>query len=143
MLLLTAGQANRPTIPAALTNRMPAVVWDAASRISADINDDQKPDEVFLGRANGRIYVGIVLGGPQAVYTLDFAIDSGQQAAICAEPASLVTESMDYDPMPIVGRIPGLRSSNRYSGLRLSGGGCDSIHIYWDFEPNEPRWWRP
>ena len=142
LLLATGQQAHRP-IPGALAKSTPAVKWDSASRISANINDDQKADEIYLGRAKGRIHVGIVLGGSGAVHTLDFAIDSSQQAAICGEPASLITEPMDYDPTPIVGRIPGLRSSDRYSGLRLSGGGCDAIHIYWDFEPNEPRWWRP
>ena len=143
LLVLAAGQPSHRPIPAALSKQAPTVKWDSGSRIFADINDDQKPDEVFLGRAKGRIYVGIVLGGTGAVHTLDFAIDGGQQAAICAEPALLTTESMNYDPMPLVGRIPGLRSSDRYFGLRLSGGGCDAIHIYWDFEPNEPRWWRP
>jgi hypothetical protein len=117
-----------------------SVVWETAA-VRADVNGDGSVDAAYLGRARGRIYVGLVLGGSGIVSILDFAISSGIQDAICSEPATLSIEDLDY-PIEEVGPLEGVRSSTNAVGLRLSGGQCDSIHLYWNHDRNQLSWWR-
>ena len=106
------------------------VRWDGKSDLRADFDGDGRPDQAFLGRKAGRVYVGVVRAAAQQPEVLDFAVDAGAQKAICAEPAKLVVESLDYDPTDAVGPIEGFRRSRTAKGLRLSGGDCDSIHLF-------------
>jgi len=125
----------------ALSTAYPHVQWDS-SAVKADFNGDGQTDFAHLGRANGRIFVGIVLGGSSRVESLDFAISAAEQRAICSEPATLVMESSDYDPAADIGPLPGFRRSKTTKGLRLSDGECDSIHLYWDHALDHMAWWR-
>jgi hypothetical protein len=63
------------------------------------------------------VYVGLVRAAGQNPEVLDFAVDGRIQEAICAEPAKLVVESLDYDPTEDVGPIDGFRRSGTYRGL--------------------------
>ena len=117
------------------------VSWDSVA-LRADFDGDGKTDYAHLGRAGGRIYVGIVFGGSHRVEILDFAISGAEQRAICGEPATLVTESADYDPATDIGPLPGFRRSKTAKGLRLSGGDCDPVHMYWDHDQKHMNWWR-
>jgi hypothetical protein len=118
----------------------PEVVWET-SAVLGDFNGDGSPDVAYLGRAGGRIYVGVVPSGSGTASILDFAISLGIQEAICSEPATLSVEELDY-PIEEVGPLEGLRSETDAVGLRLSGGPCDSIHLYWNHDRHQLSWWR-
>ena len=118
------------------------VRWETKSELHADFDCDGRPDQAFLGRNDGRVYVGVVRAAVQKPEILDFSVDAGIQKAICAEPAKLVVESLDYDPTDAVGPIDGFHRSRRCRGLELSGGQCDSIHLFWNHGSKNLDWWR-
>jgi hypothetical protein len=118
------------------------VQWDARSGLRADLDCDGRADQAFLGRNAGRVYVGVVRAAAIKPEILDFAVDGGVQEAICAEPAKLVVESLDYDPTDAVGPIDGFRRSRACKGLELSGGECDSVHLFWNHALKRIDWWR-
>jgi hypothetical protein len=121
----------------------PDVKWDAKSALSADFDCDGSLDEAFLGRAAGKVFVGLVRAAVKQPEILEFGVDPSAQAAICQEPATLGIESLNYDPTEEVGKIDGFRSSRRCKGLLLSGGQCDPIHLYWNYKTKHLAWWRP
>ncbi len=139
-----AGGALAQGTPAlqALAAYEPEVRWEEASELTGDINCDGRPDQALLGRREGKVYVGLVVSGRARPEILGFGIGGGVQDTICAEPAILRIESLDYDPAKAVGRIDGFRRSKRCKGLKLSGGQCDSIHIFWNHKTKELDWWR-
>jgi len=127
----------------ALTMYGPDVQWEAASELTGDIDCDGRPDQALLGRRDGRVWVGVVVSSKSRPEILTFAVGgAGIQDMICAEPAVLRIESLDYDPKKAAGRIDGFRRSKRCKGLRLSGGDCDSIHFFWNHRTGELDWWR-
>jgi hypothetical protein len=136
---LAQGQKARSGLDS-LRARAPSVVWDTAA-VRADVDGDGVVDDAYLGRARGRIFVGLVLGGAKNVDVVDFAISASIQQAICSEPAMLTAEPTN-NPVETVGPLKGFRPSARASGLRLAGGDCDSIHLYWDHDQNQLSWWR-
>jgi hypothetical protein len=139
-----SGDALAQETPAfqALAAYEPEVRWDASSELSADINCDGRPDQALLGRREGKVYVGLVVSGRARPEILGFGIGGAVQDTICAEPAVLRVESLDYDPKKAGGRLDGFRRSKRCKGLRLSGGQCDSIHFFWNHRTKELDWWR-
>jgi len=124
------------------TGAVPGVQWDAKSDLRADLDCDGHSDQAFLGRNAGRVYVGVVRAAATKPEILDFAVDAGIQEVICAEPANLVVESLDYDPAEVLGPIDGFRRSRTCKGLKLSGGECDSVHLFWNHASKSLDWWR-
>lgn len=120
----------------------PGVAWTAGSQLTADFDCDGREDHAFLGHHDGRIYVGLVRAASANAEILHFAVDPDVQAAICGEPAELSVESLDYDPTEAVGPIEGFMRSRTCRGLRLSGGECDSVHLFWNYKTRELNWWR-
>jgi len=118
----------------------PDVVWDETA-VRLDLDANGSVDSAHIGRANGRVYVGLVLGGSDQVETADFAISGSLQAAICSEPATLSAEEFS-NPVEDVGPLAGARREARIAGLELSGGECDSIHLYWNHDRRKLSWWR-
>jgi hypothetical protein len=94
-----------------LSAAVSGVQWDAKSGLRADLDCDGRADQAFLDRSAGRVYVGVIRAAATKPEILDFAVDAGIQEAICAEPAKLVVESLDYDPTDAVGPIDGFRRS--------------------------------
>jgi hypothetical protein len=113
-----------------ISQARPQIVWEEKTRIRADMNCDRETDDAFLGRADGSVYVGVIASGVAMPEVLPFAVDAGKQAAICAEPAVLTAEPLD-PPGP-----------GGCAGLRLEGGDCDSIHLFWDRQSNRLSWSR-
>ena len=116
--------------------------WDAKSGLRADFDCDGRPDQAFLGRHAGRVYVGVIRAAAQKPEILDFAVNGVVQEAICAEPAKLAVESLDYDPTEAVGSVYGFQRSRTCRGLELSGGECDPIHVFWNHVSKSLDWWR-
>ena len=119
----------------------PEVRWSRATSLRADFDCDGLPDQAFLGRGGGRVYVGIVRSGRQRPEVLDFAVAHSVQNAICEEPAVLSIETL-ADPTEAVGKIEGFRPSKRCKGLLLEGGQCDPVHLFWNFKTRRIEWWR-
>lgn len=144
LLVGVAGAALAQGTPAlqALTTFGPDVEWEAASEVTADVDCDGRADQALVGRRDGRIFVGLVVSSKARPEILTFAVGAKIPDAICAEPAVLQVESLDYTPKKSAGRIDGFRRSKRCKGLRLSGGACDSIHFFWNHKTGELDWWR-
>jgi hypothetical protein len=120
----------------------PDIKWDLKSALNADIDCDRAPDKIFLGRAAGKIYVGVVRAAIKEPEILEFRVGFHAQDGICQEPAKLGIESLDYDPADEIGELDGFRRSRRCKGLLLSGGECDPIHLYWNYNVKHMGWWR-
>jgi hypothetical protein len=125
-----------------LSEARPNVRWETKRVLRADFDCDGRTDQAFLGRYGGRVYVGVVRAAAEKPEILDFAVDAAIQEAICAEPAKLAIESLNYDPTDGVGPIDGFHRSHTCKGLELSGGECDSIHLFWNHASKSLDWWR-
>jgi hypothetical protein len=114
------------------------VAWDAQSILRDDFDCDGASDIAALGRRRGHVVVGVsrASGGPSEL--LEFAIGAGEQAAICAEPATLRTESQENPDES----LEGFEASTTCKGFRLEGGECDAIHFYWNRKRQSVAWWR-
>ncbi len=122
----------------------PTAAWDEAATLQGDVDCDGEGDLAMLGREAGNVLVGVVRGSGQPAEVLQFAVDGSQQAAICSEPASLALDSIAVDPSQDAGRpLEGFQISDSCKGLRLSGGECDDVFLYWNHVRNQLRWWRP
>ena len=143
LALAGGGEAHSPAPLRAVVAYAPDVKWESISELAADLDCDGRPDRALLGRHSGTIYVGVLLSSKREPQLFGFAVDPGIQNAICAEPAVLTIESLDYDPKEEgVGPIAGFRRSKRCKGLRLEGGECDSIHFFWNHKTRRLEWWR-
>ena len=117
------------------------VRWSTDNVQMADLDCDGRPDAAALGRSDHNVFVGVVRSGAKPEI-LQFAIDAGQQAAICAEPAKLRLDTLDFDPSAEIGSLVGFRRSRVCKGLLLSGGECDPVHIFWNHNDRQFSWWR-
>ncbi len=122
-----------------LSKAAPHVQWDAKSVTSGAIACDGGRDNAYLGRGKGNVYVGLVRTTKDGPEILEFAVDPGRQDAICAEPATLAVESLDYDPE---GDVAGFQRSKVCKGLVLNDSQCDPIHIFWNRSTRHLSWWR-
>ena len=77
---------------------VPNAVWVEPSTAKDDFDCDGRADIAYLGRDESDVLVGIVAASKDDPRILRFGVAAGRQDAICAEPAILRIESMDYDP---------------------------------------------
>jgi len=131
VLLGACRSAPEPTSIQRLSTSAPAAKWDAES-LRADFDCDGQLDVAQLGHRTGEVIVGIVSATGRAPQVLTFAVGAGQQQAICGEPARLAWESLADGPPDGIGPIPGYPTSTSCKGLELSGGECDSVHVFWN-----------
>jgi hypothetical protein len=141
-LQTVSAPASSRTALERLSEAQPDVHWETKSGLRADVDCDGGPDQAFLGRSGNRVYVGVIRATVRKAEIADFAVDAAIQRAICAEPAKLVVESLDYDPTEAVGSIDGFHRSRTCRGLELSGGQCDSVHLFWNHASKSLDWWR-
>lgn len=133
--------ASKASALQALAAARPDVQWSADKVVTADLDCDGRPDYAALGRSEQKVFVGVV-GSQAKPEVLQFAIDPGEQAAICAEPATLRLESLEFDPREEVGNRAGFRRFRECKGLQLSGGECDAVHIFWSHDDRRFTWSR-
>ena len=119
----------------------PEVRWDTIP-VRADFDCDGSDDHAVIGRYKDHVFVGFVFARSRNTDVLEYAVSAGIQQAICQEPATLEVESQDFDPPAESGALPGFRRSLSCKGLRLAGGECDSVHIYWNHNDKQITWWR-
>jgi hypothetical protein len=135
-------QARRKDALRSLSVARPDVKWDVKSALSADFDCDGSIDDAFLGRATGKVFLGIVQAAAKEPQIMEFGVTPNAQDAICQEHAKLTIESLNYDPTDAVGKLDGFKRSHRCKGLLLSGGDCDPIHLYWNYKTKHVDWWR-
>ena len=119
----------------------PDVEWSLHA-VSGDVDCDGDIDHARLGHSKGQVHVGIIASSAESPQVLDFTVSTMRQAAVCSDDAELDVESLDYDPEESVGELEGFVRSTKCIGLVLAGGGCDSIHMYWNTITAEVNWWR-
>jgi hypothetical protein len=124
-----------------LSSTTPDARWDAES-LRADFDCDGQVDVAQLGHRAGEVIVGIVPATGREPQLLTFAVGARQHQAICAEPARLALESLADGLQDDVGPIPGYPKSTSCKGLELSGGECDSVHVFWNTSSHRFEWWR-
>ncbi len=121
------------------------VVWDSASKVVGDIDCDSLVDTAMVGRTSKTIQVGIVFGVPTRTNITTIDIAPEVQNALPTGDVSLTAESIDYDPATVEegpGELEGFRKSSTCTGLNLSDGETDSLHMYWNHRANRLDWWR-
>ncbi|AIF45961.1 hypothetical protein [Dyella japonica] len=118
-------------------------IWDRDSVLKIDIDSDGKPDYVFLSQDSKSASVGLVLGQRgRRVIVHTFPIGDPSQDSLCAAPAGIAKESLDYDPTDEVGAISGFRRSKAGTAFILGEGECDLFHFFWNTKTNNLDWWR-
>jgi hypothetical protein len=122
----------------------PDVRWDRTTMVSGDFNGDGKRDYAMVGYKGDGIVLAIRAtsagdGQLQTQY-LQYGIGGNNQAAICEAPAKLQVKKQLCNPMDE--QLPGCKESPTANSLRLSGGECDAIHLYWNHKENRMGWWR-
>jgi hypothetical protein len=127
--------------PKKLQDLLPGIQWEKQA-LTLDCDCDGRNDRAFLGRFKGRVFVGFASGTGSKVDLLEFSVNPNAQAGICSEPAKLEVEPLDVDPTKSMGNIDGFVRSKTCQGLRLSGGGCDAVHIFWNRKTQALNWWR-
>ncbi len=130
-----------------IAQQSPNTVWNATTLLKADINSDGNMDYAIWGLQDSlSALVAVVvspIGTKSQAEIAQFKVDRSCQDCICALPAEMEIESMDYDPSETIGTaLPGFERSSEAKGLVLSDGMCDSIHFFWDHQANKLSWWR-
>lgn len=141
LLGLTLPPQSSAVPPKQLRDLLPGIQWEKQA-LTLDCDCDGRNDRAYLGRFKGRVFVGFASGTGSKVDLLEFSVNPNVQAAICSEPAKLEVESLDVDPTRSIGKVDGFIRSKTCQGLRLSGGGCDAIHIFWNRKTKSLNWWR-
>lgn len=124
------------------------VKWVDDSAVVADIDCDGTQDQSKIGYQNSNVILSVTLGGSDHEQLLSFGLGSGtRQDSLCGATASLSKEippqNNDDTFTYGLGAIPdGHIYRQGCFDLNLSGGECDSIHIYWNHNKNKLYWWR-
>jgi len=121
------------------------IKWNAKAIEALEFNCDGQEDYVIGGRAGNRYYVAIVTGPLSigaAPITADFAIGTGEEAALCEKNPKIFVGSMDYSPAEMLGEMPeGFTQSATCNEVDL-GGECVKYHLYWNAIANKISWWK-
>ena len=114
--------------------------------IRFDADGDGIEDFTWLGQSKSKVRIGFVHGPLQAkskVQLLEFGVGGVSQSDLCALPATLRLERLDYTPgSRDIPPLHGFRRSRALRGLVLHGGDCDDIHLYWNRASHLLAWWR-
>lgn len=129
---------------ARLSRSYPEVRWDTSSVVTADFNGDKISDRAGIGYKGGQVIVSISMGHNKnhgKAQLLSFGVGAGIKDAVCEVPATLKVEPLECNAEDSL--LPGCKRLSAAKGLSLSGGECDSIHLYWNHLTKQMEWWRP
>ena len=122
----------------------PNARWDKDTLVEGDFNGDGRADFAMVGyKGDGLVLAVRASAGKNQSYRTDlqrFGIGPSIQAGICEAPAKLSVGEQFCNPMDEP--LPGCRPSKSARSLNLSGGDCDSIHLFWNHKRNRMEWWR-
>lgn len=119
------------------------VSWDRNSAVVQDFDGDGGDDVAALGYVRDGVVLAIVTSSTKGEIPqiLTFGVNGRDQAAICGPlPARLETYPLSCDADGAM--LSGCIESPSTSGLTLSGGDCDSVHLYWNHDEKRMSWWR-
>lgn len=140
-----AAQTHQPKISSQTLPATAEVVSnDQPSVVKADVDCDGLEDTAQVEYVDGHVRVSVTLAATKAPQSLEFGLgDSMAQDSLCGTEATLEIEDTDYDLTEAFGENPaGFRQSKTCKGLRLMGGECDSMHIFWNHDTRNIDWWR-
>lgn len=140
-----ARQTRAPATPKQAVAAIPkAVAKDRSALVSADVDCDGLEDTAQLEYVDGHVRLAVTRAATRTPQFLEFGLgDSRAQDSLCGTEATLEIEDLDYDLTEALGENPeGFRQSKTCKGLRLTGGECDSMHIFWNHNTKNIDWWR-
>ncbi len=122
----------------------PVTCFPDSSHVVGDIDCDGNIDTAHISQTGDEVVLTVTLHDGRIANQLVFGLgDSMRQDGLCGVQAYLNPEEMENDLSEILGQNPeGYRPSGACLGLNISGGECDSIHIFWNHVTNEMNWWR-
>lgn len=141
-------QAILPLLLFPVISHAQGIEQNSHTIVVADINCDGAHDQAKLENKGSNVVVSVVMGGTGVEHALTFGIDQGtRQDSLCGTPVSLSAEAPPQDNDDIfvygLGEVPdGHSHAANCHDLRLSGGECDAIHIYWNHRTDGLSWWR-
>jgi len=128
-------------------------VWNEASQVVADLNQDGVDDYALRGRRKDRVVVGIVAGPVTArsrAWILAFPWGKGTQDSLCSQEAKIEAEELDESATagaeparaPSRSKGPNRPKGLKGQGISLYDDRCDAFHIYWSPADRKFSWWR-
>ncbi|MDQ3749727.1 MAG: F-BAR domain-containing protein [Acidobacteriota bacterium] len=150
----TSALAQETVTPLSLlTQKNPAVKWNAKSQIKGDFDYDGINDYAVRGIKGVKFVVGIVKGSvtPKSKYwTLEFGEDAGDQGSLCSVKSAVISvDDIDKDYVEFASeyleadyakRLENLPKNSK--GITVADGMCDSFHVFWDKKAKEFTFWR-
>ena len=141
-LALAALASGRDDFMAALLRARSDVRWDRSTLVEGDFKGDGIVDAAIVGYSNSGLVLAVgTAAKPSKIQYLNFGINAGEQAAICAAPARLLVVPLSCE-QDDVGKLPGCVASPHASGLTIDDNQCDPINLYWDHDQRRLTWWR-
>jgi len=141
----TISTKQRSNIMTLLQRARPEVKWDSLTLIRSNFVNGKPSNFAVLGTSDQKVHVAIIVGPlstPSSVFSEEFAIDPGVQKGICALPAKLEAEALKDAQPEHHGALDLVSLKEDVKGLRLSGGDCDRVDLYWSPVLKKLMWWR-
>jgi hypothetical protein len=137
-----AAVAAAPSAFQRLAASDPAVRWVRDSALIADIDCDQAPDTVVIGRARTEIHVGLARAADQVPQILVF--DVGQaKGTVHSARAKFALESLDTDPAERgLAGMEGFSRSATCKGITLGERGQRQLHLLWSEKTRHLEWFQ-
>jgi hypothetical protein len=134
--------APAPSAFQRLTASDPAVRWVRDSALIADVDCDQSPDTVVIGRARAEMHVGLARAADPLPQILVF--DAGQATGMVhSARAKFALESLDSDPADRgLAGIEGFSRSATCKGITLGDRGPRQLHLLWSRKTQHLEWFQ-
>lgn len=130
---------KKPLIMLTILIPLPAV----AERLFLDMDCDGKIDIAKVENSKNKAKISVTIAKNDSVHELVFGLGSpGLQNSLCGRAASISKESLSEVNSEETGVLPGYKVSEQCHGIKVSGGECDSMHVYWNHEKQTLYWWR-
>jgi hypothetical protein len=115
----------------------------AAEQLNLDMDCDGKIDIVRLENSKDKAKISVTIAKDVSVHELEFGLGSpGLQSSLCGSEASISKEPLSELNSEEIGVLPGYKASEQCHGIKVSGGDCDSMHVYWNHDKQTIYWWR-
>ncbi len=125
---------------------IPSVAIAQNTEVEGDFDCDGKADTAIIQIINKKVILSVQLGNEKPANILKFGLDNpSSQVSLCGTTAHLSTNAPSDNEYfeAALGETPeGYNTSSQCLDLNISGGECDSMHIFWNHNTNKFNWWR-